>query len=62
MAQWVKDPTAAAQVAEGVKVRSPAHRRRLKDPVLPQLQHRSHLQLGFNPKPRELPYGADAAI
>ena len=51
MAQWVKNPTAAAWVTAGVQVRSLALPSGLKDAALPQLQHRSHLRLGFNPWP-----------
>lgn len=46
MAQWVK--TAAAPVAAEAQVPSS------KDPALPQLQHRSHPWLGFNPRPRNV--------
>ena len=44
MAQWVKD-----QATAEAKVQSPALGSGLKDLVLPQLQHRSQLWLGFNP-------------
>ena len=37
VAQWVKNPTAAAQVAAEVRVRSPARSSRLKDLALLQL-------------------------
>ena len=33
----------------------------VKDPALPQLWHRSQLQLRFNPWSGELPYATDAA-
>ena len=52
MAQWVKNPTAAAQVAAEVQVWSLAQHSGLKDPVLLHLQHRLKLWLGFNPQPR----------
>ena len=45
MAQWVKNPTAVAQVTAEAWVRSLAQCSELKDPVLPQLQ------LGFFPWP-----------
>ena len=45
MAPWVKNPTAAAQLAAEAWVPSLAQCRALKDPALPQLQ------LGFNPWP-----------
>ena len=51
MAQWVKNPTAAAQVAAEAQVQSPAQGSGLKDPAL--LQCRLQLQHGFNPQPRE---------
>ena len=38
MAQWVKNPTAAAWVATEAWVQSPAQHSLLKDPGLPQLQ------------------------
>ena len=44
--RWVKDPTAVAQGAAEVQVRSPAQHSGLKDPGLPQLQ------LGFSLWPR----------
>lgn len=47
--QWVKNMTAETQVAVEAWVRSTAWHGGLKDPVLLQLQHRSLLQLGFNP-------------
>ena len=46
MAQWVKTPTAAAQVAVEVWVRSLAWCSELKDPELLELQ------MGFSPWPR----------
>ena len=49
MAQWVKSPTVVAQVASEVCVPPLAQHSGLKDPVLLQPQHRSQLQLGFNP-------------
>ena len=50
MAQWVKNPTPAAQVSEEVQVLSPAQLVGLKDLVLPQLWCESQLWLGFNPQ------------
>ena len=47
MVQWVKNPTAVAWVAAETWVPSLD-----EDPALPQLQCRSQLQLGFNPRPR----------
>ena len=52
MAQWVKNPTAAALVPAEAWARSPAQHSGLKDLVLPQLRHRSQLRLRFNPGPR----------
>ena len=60
MAQWVKNLTSAAQVT--AKVQFLAQHRQLKDPVLPQLQHRSQLQLRFNLWPWELPSATSVAI
>ena len=40
VAQWVKDPTAAACLAAEAQVQSPAQHNGLKDPGLPQLQLR----------------------
>ena len=54
VAQWVKNPTAAAWVPVEVWVGSPAQNRGLKDPTLPQLLQRSQLWLRFNPWPRNL--------
>ena len=48
MAQWIKNPTAAARVAAVARVPSLAQQSGLKDPVLPLLQHRSQLWIGFN--------------
>ena len=50
MAQWVKNPTAAALVTAEAWVQSLAHCRGLKDPVL---SHGLQLKLGFNPWPRD---------
>ena len=44
MAQWVKNPTTAAQVSTEVQVPSLAWYHGLKDPALPQLWHRSQIQ------------------
>ena len=52
VAQWVKNLTAAAQVAAEAQVQSPAQGSVLKDPALPQLRCRLQLQLGFSPWPR----------
>lgn len=49
--QQVKNPTAVAQAAAEAQVLSPAWYSGFKDPVLPQLQRRSKLQLGFNAWP-----------
>ena len=43
MAHWVKNLTTGAQVAAEAWVQSLAWLSRLKDPVLPQLWHRSWL-------------------
>ena len=45
MGQWVKNTSAAAQVAAEVQVQCPAQCRALKDLALLQLQLKSHLQL-----------------
>ena len=58
MALWVKNPTAVAQVAAELWVRSPAQHSGLKDLALLQLQHRSQLQLRFNSWPRNFHYAA----
>ena len=47
--QWVKNPTAVAQVAMEVQVHSSAQHSRLKDPALLQLWCRSQLWPRFNP-------------
>ena len=52
MVQQVKNLTAAAQADAEVQLPFLAWHIGLKDPVLPQLQCRSQLQLGFNPWPR----------
>ena len=51
MAQWIRNPTAVAQVSSGARVQSPAQSSGLKDLVLARLQQRSRLRLGFNPWP-----------
>ena len=45
--QWVKDPTAVAQVAEEVEVGSLVWHSGLKDLVMLLLQHKFQLQLGL---------------
>ena len=52
MAQWVRNPTAVAQAAVEMRVPSPTPHDGLKEPVLPQLWHRSQLWLRFTPWPR----------
>ena len=54
MAQWVKDLTAAAQVAAEVWVQFPAWHSGLKGPALPQLWHSLQLKLGLNPWPKNV--------
>ena len=54
MAKWIKNLTTVAEVTVEVQVRCLAQCSVLKDPVLPQLQCRSHQQLGFNPWPGNL--------
>ena len=49
MAQWVKNPTAAACVTAEVWVQFLAWSSGLKDLALPQLQCSSQMWLGFNP-------------
>ena len=51
MAQWVKNPTAMAWVAEELQVRSLASHSGLKDLALSQLWCRSMLRLRFDPWP-----------
>ena len=50
--QWVKNPTPVAWVPVDVWVQSPAWHGGLKDPAMPQLQHRSQLWLECNPWPQ----------
>ena len=55
--QWVKNPTAAVQVAAEARVQSPAQHSGLKDLALPHLQRRWKLGLRSHPCPfRERPY------
>ena len=49
--QWIKNPTIVAGVAVEAWIQSPAQRSGLKDLALPQLQHRSQLQLRISPQP-----------
>ena len=49
--QWVKNPTAADQVAVEAWVPSPAQHSRLKDLALPKLLRKLQLQLSFSPWP-----------
>ena len=51
VAWLVKNPTVAAWVTAEVQVRSLAQHSGLNDLTLPQLQHRSQLQLRFNSCP-----------
>ena len=51
MAQWVKNPTAAARVATEAQDPPPAWCSGLKDQGLPQLRLRSQVWLGSNPWP-----------
>ena len=51
MTQWVKNPTAAAQVTAEVQVQLPAWHKGLKDPVLPWLQFRLELYRQFSHQP-----------
>ena len=62
VAQWVKNPNAAAQVAVELKVRLLAQHSGTKDPVLLQLWHRSQLHLRFSLWPRNVTYAAGAVI
>ena len=54
MAQWIKNPTAVAQVAVEVRVQFLTWYSELKDPMLPQLQCRLELRLIFSPLPGKL--------
>ena len=58
MVKWVKDLTAAALVTLETQFQCPAQHSWLNDPVLPQIQHKFQLRLGFNPWPRNfhMPY------
>ena len=47
--QWVKNLTEVAQVAVEAQIQSLVQYSGLKDPALPQLQHRLKLQLGSDP-------------
>ena len=47
--QWVKNPTAVAQVSAEARVGSPAHGNMLKDLLLPQLWHRHSYDLDSIP-------------
>ena len=49
VAQWVRNPTAVAQVTAEARVQSLAWCSGLKDGALPQLQCSLQLWLGFNP-------------
>ena len=63
MAQWVKNPIAAAEV--WIVVQSPVRCRWLKEPVLPQLLCMSQPLVGFNMpwvQLWECPYTTGAAI
>ena len=51
LAQWVKNPTAAAQVAAEAQVQSPDPCSGLKHLAVPHLWHRSQMWSGFNPWP-----------
>ena len=67
MAQWVKNPIAAAEVTAEVwiVVQSPVRCRWLKEPVLPQLLCMSQPLVGFNMpwvQLWECPYTTGAAI
>lgn len=62
MAQWVRNPTAAAQVTAETQVGFPAWCSGFKDPMFLQLQCWLQLQLGFNPLAQELPSAIGAAI
>ena len=57
MAQWVKNPTAAAQDTVEAWIPSPAWYSALKDPALTQLQLKFSQSVA-----QELPYAAGAAI
>ena len=47
MAQWIKDPAHLC----GIPVRFPGPEQWIKDPVWPQLWHKSQMRLRFNPWP-----------
>ena len=53
VAQWVKDSTAAAQIAVEMQFH-PGPTQWVKDLTLSQLWHRSQLQLGLDPWPGNL--------
>ena len=60
MAQWVKNPTSVALVAEDAWIQSLAWCNGLKDLVLEQLWQSLQLQLRFSPWAQELPYAMGA--
>ena len=62
MVQLVKNLTTVAWVTAEAQVQSLAQCSGLKDPVLPQLQCRSQLQLRFNPLAQEFPCAMCVAI
>ena len=49
MIQWVKNPTAVAWIAAEARILSLTWRSGLKDPALPQPQHRLQLWVRFSP-------------
>ena len=62
VAQWVKNPTAATQVAMEVQVRSLAWHSRLKNLVLLQQQHRPAAAGQIQSLAWELAHAEDVAI
>ena len=62
MAQWVKNPTEAAQVAAEMQVQSLAQCNGLKALALPQLQHRLAVMAQIQSLAWELPYAMVVAI
>ena len=62
VAEWVKNPTAVAWVAEKAWVQSPGGHSGLKNPALLQLWCKLQLWLGFNPWAWECPQAAGVAM
>ena len=62
MAQWVKNPTATSRVTAEMQIQSPTQHSGLKNPALPQLQHKSAAVAWIQSLARGLPYATGMAI